>query len=106
MSIPVAPWAKGCEAGTSPRPASRFATAHFLDNLRLARRISGEKMLSLIEQFYTQEKAFRITNNRGTPGYLNINGDAENDILRSKADFVIAEDALRATTHSPRCWRH
>ena len=73
------------------------ATAHFLDNLRLARRLSGEKMLSLIEQFYTEEKAFRITNNRGTPEYLKINGDAENDILRSKADFVIAEDAWRAT---------
>lgn len=74
------------------------ATAHFLDNLRLARRLSGEKALSLIEQFYTDEKAFRITNNRGTPEYLKINDqDAENDILRSKADFVIAEDAWRAT---------
>lgn len=74
-----------------------IATAHFLDNLRLALRLSGEKQLSLIEQFYTARKAFRITNNRGAAQFMVVNDaeDAESDILRTKADFIIAEDAWR-----------
>lgn len=75
-----------------------MATAHFTDNLRLAKRLSGEKLLSLMEQFYTEEKTFRITNSRGDPEYIEINGeDAANDILRAKADFIITEDPWMAS---------
>lgn len=75
-----------------------LATAKFFDNLRLANQIQGEKQLSLVGQYFTEEKSFRITNQRGTPEYVTINdGLPENDIVRTKADFVISEDEWRAT---------
>lgn len=75
-----------------------LATAMVFDNLRFASQVHGEKMLSLIEQFMTEEKQFRITNKRGTPSYITINdGLPENDIIRFKADFVISEDDWNAT---------
>lgn len=75
-----------------------LATAALFDNLRLARQIHGEKKLSLCEQFMTEEKSFRITNRRGVPDYYEINdGLPENDIVRTKADFIISEDTWQAT---------
>lgn len=75
-----------------------LATAKLFDNLRLAAQVRGEKQLSLIEQFMTEKKAFRITNMRGTPEYIEINdGLPENDIARSKADYVISEADWRAS---------
>ncbi|WP_417724570.1 hypothetical protein [Salipiger sp.] len=75
-----------------------LATSILFDNLRLARQIHGEKTLSLIEQFMTEEKRFRITNMRGVPSYVTINdGLPENDVIRTKADFIIAEDSWDAT---------
>jgi len=75
-----------------------LATTPIFDNLRYARQISGSKQLSLIEQFMSQARQFRITNQRGTPEYIDINdGNEGNDIVSSKADFVISEDAFHAT---------
>lgn len=75
-----------------------LATSHFFDNLRLAEQMRGEIELSLVEQFATEEKQFRITNQRGTPEFVTINdGLPENDITRTKADFVISEAEWRAT---------
>lgn len=75
-----------------------MATAGLFDNLRRAVQIHGGKRLSVMEQFMTEEKAFRITNMRGTPEYVSINdGLPENDIARSKADFIISEDDWRAS---------
>ncbi len=75
-----------------------LATAPLFDNLRLARQIHGEKMLSLIEQFMSEEKSFRITNKRGVGQFFTVNdGLPENDIIRTKADFIISEDAAQAT---------
>ncbi|MNK97144.1 hypothetical protein D3C87_1174620 [compost metagenome] len=75
-----------------------LATAKFFDNLRFANQVQGEKQLSLVEQYFTEEKAFRITNMRGTPDYVVINdGLPANDIVRSKADFVISEQEWRAS---------
>lgn len=75
-----------------------LATARFFDNLRLAEQLRGEIELSLVEQFATEEKQFRITNQRGTPEFVQINdGLPENDITRTKADFVISEAEWRAT---------
>lgn len=74
------------------------ATNKLFDNLRLAFQQHGEKELSLIEQFMTQEKQFRITNARGTPEYVAVNdGLPENDITRTKADFIVDEAEWRAT---------
>lgn len=69
-----------------------LATAHFFDNLRLARQIQGEKQLVLVEQYFTDEKQFRITNMRGKPEYVEVNdGPEENNITISKADYIISE---------------
>ncbi|ACR15039.1 phage portal protein [Burkholderia phage BcepIL02] len=74
------------------------ATNKLFDNLRLAFQQHGEKELSLIEQYMTEEKQFRITNSRGNPEYVAVNdGLPENDITRTKADFIIDEAEWRAT---------
>lgn len=74
------------------------ATNKLFDNLRLAFQQHGEKELSLIEQYMTEEKQFRITNMRGQPDYVTVNdGLPENDITRTKADFIIDEAEWRAT---------
>lgn len=76
----------------------QMSTSKFFDNLRFAWQLQGEKQLSLIEQFFTDEKVFRITNERGNPEFVNINdGMPENDIVSSKADFIISEGEWRAS---------
>lgn len=75
-----------------------MATAGIFDNMRFAAQVHGEKMLSLVEQFMTEQKQFRITNARGTPEYVDINdGLPENDIARTKSDFVLSEQDWRAS---------
>lgn len=75
-----------------------LATAPLFDNLRLARQFHGSKTVSLVEQFMTEEKKIRITNTRGNAEYIPINdGSAESDIVRTKADYIISEDAWNAT---------
>lgn len=75
-----------------------MATAGLFDNLRLAVQQHGAKELSLIEQFFSEKKQFRITNMRGTPEYIEINdGLPENDIVRSRADYVISDQDWRAS---------
>jgi hypothetical protein len=75
-----------------------LATNKPFDNLRLAFQMQGEIQISLIEQFVTEQKSFRITNQRGTPEFIDMNdGLPENDITRSKADFIISEAEWRAT---------
>jgi uncharacterized protein (UPF0335 family) len=75
-----------------------MATAHFFENLRLAAQLQGEKQLANIEQFVSEEKAFRITNERGKAEYVKVNdGLPENDIIRTKADFVISDSDWNAT---------
>lgn len=74
------------------------STAKPFDALRAAKQYHGEKMLSLVEQFMTEQKQFRITNSRGQPDYVQINdGLPENDITRHKADYVISEDDWNAS---------
>lgn len=75
-----------------------LATNKPFDNLRLAVQMQGELQLSLLEQFCTQKKSFRITNERGTPDFIAVNdGLPENEITRTKADFIISEADWRAT---------
>lgn len=87
------------KAITARQTQGTVATAHYLDNLRFALRIHGEKQLSNIEQFYTEEFRFRITNTRGTPDYVTANDpeDSESSIVHTKADFIISEDDWKAT---------
>lgn len=75
-----------------------MTTTKLFDNLRYASQVQGEKQLSLIEQFMSEEKQFRITNMRGGPEYVTVNdGLPENDIVRTKADYVISDADWRAT---------
>lgn len=75
-----------------------LATNKPFDNLRLAAQMQGELQLSLLEQFCDAQKTFRITNERGTPEFIQINnGLPENEITRTKADFIISEADWRAT---------
>lgn len=75
-----------------------MSTSKLFDNLRLAVKLQGEKQLSLIEQYFTEAKQFRITNSRGTPEFIDVNdGLPENDITRSKADFIISDAEWRAS---------
>jgi hypothetical protein len=75
-----------------------LATAKIFDNLMFANQVHGEKLLSNIEQFMSEEKQFRITSQSGKSDYVTVNdGLPENDITRCKADYVISETAWHAT---------
>ena len=75
-------------------------TTEPFDNLRLGVQAQGEKQLSLVEQFYTLEKVFRLTGAKGPIEWLKINepelqtdGSVRwlNDVTASAADFVVSE---------------
>jgi len=76
-----------------------LATSMFFDNLRLSRVVHGEKLLVNIEQYYTDEQVFRVTDMRGNPDYLAINDpqNPESAIDSHKADFIISEEDWRAS---------
>jgi hypothetical protein len=75
-----------------------MSTSKLFDNMRFAVQVQGEKQLSLGEQYTTDTKQFRITNQRGSADHVTVNdGLPENDITRSKADFVISDVAWNAT---------
>lgn len=76
-----------------------LTTNIFPENMRHARKVHGEKVLSNIEQFYDQEKVFRITNERGNAEYIGINDDTptDNAITTSRADFIVSEQDYRAS---------
>jgi len=80
------------------------------DNLRLATQISGEKELSVAEQFMTQERVVRLTGHKGKIDWVKVNQPVQdpdgtvriiNDISATMADFVVAEQdfsgSMRAT---------
>lgn len=75
-------------------------TTEPFDNLRLAVQVSGEKQLSLVEQFYTEEKVVRLTGAKGALEWVKLNvpemqadGTVRfiNDITASAADFIVSE---------------
>lgn len=75
-------------------------TTEPFDNLRLAAQIQGEKQLSLVEQFYTEQKVIRLTGAKGAIEWVKVNQPEEqpdgtmrflNDITQSTADFVVSE---------------
>lgn len=76
-------------------------TASLFDNQRLAVQVSGEIILSLIEQFYTDEKVIRIVGDRGQQEFIKLNdidqetGETLNDITKSQADFKVSEQDYR-----------
>jgi len=77
-------------------------TAEIFDNYRYGFQLSGEIQLSLVEQFYTDEKTFRLTGDKGQLDFTSINakgetGEIENDITATQADFIVEADSYHAT---------
>lgn len=76
-------------------------TTEIFDNLRLAVQLAGEIELSLVEQFYTEEKVVRLVGDRGNASFVEINaedpetGEILNDITAMQADFVVSEQDYR-----------
>jgi hypothetical protein len=90
------------KAITARQDQGQLTTNTFFENLRFCRKIHGEKVLSNVEQFFTEKKNFRITNKRGNPEYVGINddsidGEENNFIGLTKADFIVSEEDYRAT---------
>lgn len=79
-------------------------TTHLFDNLRFSAQLQFEKQLSLIEQYYTQEKVIRIVGEAKPIEWIPINkrdpatGEVLNDITASKADYIIDEADFKAST--------
>lgn len=72
----------------------------YFDNLYYSVQNEGEIRLSLIEQFLDQQKEYRITGDRNKDEFITINeekpdGTIENDILRTKEDFVVGKQDFR-----------
>jgi hypothetical protein len=66
------------------------------DNYYYAAQVEGEKRLSLIEQFIDQPKEYRITGNQQNDEFISVNdGTIENDITRTKADFIIGKQDFK-----------
>lgn len=91
---------------TARQNQGTVVTASLFDNARLSAQLTGEIMLSLIEQFYTDEKIVRITSDRGANEFLNVNqfdyetGEYLNDITKSQADFIVSEQDYRESSRA------
>ena len=78
-----------------------MVTAEIFDNMLFAHQLEGEITVSLIEQFYNEEKTFSVTGDRYKLDYHTINGrdpvtgQVLNDVTQHKASFVIGEAPWR-----------
>lgn len=80
-------------------------TAELMDNYRLGIQLSSEKQLSLVEQFMTEERQFRIVGEKNGVDWRAVNQlrldtltnewKVENDITKSHADFVVDQQDFR-----------
>lgn len=81
------------------------ATGEPFDNYRLGIQLSGQKQLSLMEQFYTEQRQFRIIGERKGLEWRRINEPFfddqtgewafSNDITKSVADYVVDQQDFR-----------
>jgi len=94
------------EAIKARQTQGSVVTTEPFDNLRLATQFQGEKQLSLVEQFYTEEKVIRLTGAKGAIEWVYVNkpevqvdGSVRflNDITCSVADFVVSEQDYSGT---------
>lgn len=79
-----------------------IVTTEPFDNHRFAMQQLGEIELSLVEQFYSEEKVIRLLGGRGQANYVELNmpdenGNIINDITATEADFVISEQDYKST---------
>jgi len=76
-------------------------TGPIFSNLRQAYKWQGQISLSLVEQFYNDEREFRITGEDGEHEFVGVNqfdpetGEYTNDVTARQADFVVSETDFR-----------
>jgi len=91
------------KAITARQELGTTLTMTMFDNLRLAFQLIGELKLSLVEQFYTEEKTIRIQGAPNEWDFVDLNyqdpetGEMTNDITASQADFVIDSQNFTAS---------
>lgn len=84
-----------------------LTTASLFDNYRLGFKLSGQKVLSLAEQYCTAPMQFRITEDTNSLEWMSINQPEfdeqtgtwvwKNDITAQQADFVVDAQDFRET---------
>lgn len=84
-----------------------LTTAQLFDNYRLAFKLSGQKILSLSEQYVTGPMQFRVTEDTASLQWVQINTPRmdehtgewvwDNDITRHQADFIVDAQDFRET---------
>lgn len=91
------------EAIRARQAQGHVMTGPLFDNYLLAHQQAGRVILSLIEQYWTEKKTFRITrikpDEKGKKwSFVTVNdGLPENDITANRADFVVSQEAYHAT---------
>ena len=84
-------------------------TAEIFDNLRFAKQLHGQKLMSLAEQYISEPRVIRLTGAKGQIEWINLNepvegpnGEVEfrNDVTAEQADFVVSEMDYHATTRA------
>jgi len=80
------------------RDQGNVITAEVFDNMLLSRQLEGEMILSLVEQYHTEELTFPASGDGGRSKYITVNkddpdnpGQRLNDITRRQASFVVGE---------------
>jgi len=64
------------------------------ENLWIAMKVAGELKLSLIEQYYTEQKVVRLIGERGKIEFKDINGEGFLSIQETQADFIVDRQAF------------
>jgi hypothetical protein len=94
------------EAIKARQSQGSVSTTEPFDNQLFAIQTQGRKQLSLVEQYYTEEKVIRLTGARGKLDWVKVNqpeiqadGSVRyiNDITASMADFVVSEQDYAGT---------
>jgi len=80
------------------RDQGNVITAEVFDNMLLSRQLEGEMILSLVEQYHTDELTFPASGDGARAKYITVNkddpshpGQRLNDITRRQASFVVGE---------------
>ncbi len=81
---------------------SSTSNAVIFDRYWEAMQLTGEIILSNVEQFYDQEKELRITGDQQQQEFITVNerkpdGSVDNALTATKADFIIGKQAYRET---------
>lgn len=85
---------------TARQDQGALQTASIFDMLRYFRLWQGQKVLSNIEQFMSEQKVIRITNAKGREEFLRLNDPnlPESVLASTQADFIITDTPQSAST--------